>query len=549
MQKHLRILFFGTFILAIMASCSKSNKEGVYIPKTAAVVLLVNGESLNGKLPWSEVKNSEIFKQLYTDTSVDAVMKTALDNPENTGIDVKDDLLLIVQKDTAGGYAAFEGKLQDEAKFKQFIMSAHKGYTASEKDGTQFLMEGKSTVSWKSGRFIILTDLPELNDAKASRYYQEMDSMPAPATPTVFRDGKALAVSLFNLKEDNSLANDEKFTELMKQKADLHFWFNGQTFANSAMSNSPLAMLNVSKLTDGSIVAGTANFENGKIIADLKSYSGKELTELWKKYSGSNIDKDMIKRLPSKNIAAMFALNFKPEGIRELLKLTGMEGFANMGTAKAGFTIDDFIKANKGDIVFSVSDIKKDSSFSTDVNVLFATGIGDKAAFAKLVNAGKMYGASMGSMGVPPVFFSSNDNYFAIGSKKESVDQYIAGGAGNDFPFLNEISGSPAGGYVNFQYILNSMKEEAGQDSIGKVVYNASLQMWDNMIIKGGTFKDGGINQHFEINLVDKNTNSLKQLNNYLGLMAAMEKKKQAKRAAAWSYDDVPNMADSSVVR
>lgn len=57
-------------------------------------------------------------------------------------------------------------------------------------------------------------------------------------------------------------------------------------------------------------------------------------------------------------------------------------------------------------------------------------------------------------------------------------------------------------------------------------MYEASLKMWDNLIATGGKFNDGGISQHVEINLVDKSTNSLKQLNNYLGTISVLDRKK-----------------------
>ena len=75
------------------------------------------------------------------------------------------------------------------------------------------------------------------------------------------------------------------------------------------------------------------------------------------------------------------------------------------------------------------------------------------------------------------------------------------------------------------------MKPSAGTDSLTLAGFDASLKMWDNLTMKGGQFKDGGITQHWEINLMDKNTNSLKQLNKYaasMGLIAEANKKKNA---------------------
>ncbi|MEI9958150.1 MAG: hypothetical protein WDM90_18005 [Ferruginibacter sp.] len=66
----------------------------------------------------------------------------------------------------------------------------------------------------------------------------------------------------------------------------------------------------------------------------------------------------MIKRLPIKDVAAIFSMSFKPAGIKEFLKLLGIEAYANMGLAFAGFSLDDFIKANKGDLLIAFGDFK-----------------------------------------------------------------------------------------------------------------------------------------------------------------------------------------------
>ena len=58
-------------------------------------------------------------------------------------------------------------------------------------------------------------------------------------------------------------------------------------------------------------------------------------------------------------------------------------------------------------------------------------------------------------------------------------------------------------------------------------ILDGSLKMWDNVTITGCDYSGGGINQLLEINMVDKNTNSLKQLFKYLVTMGALAKEKQ----------------------
>ena len=543
-------LLLSVSALLIFSSCSKSNKEGRYVPATAALVVHLNGQSLNSKLPWEEIKQSELFKQAYADSSVPVIVKSVMDNPENTGIDVKTDLLIFVVKDSSGGYVAVEGTVKDAAKFKQFNSNMNKTPAIeSEKDGIHFLTSDQMTASWKDEKFVMVMDAPGLNSMNKMNRYSD-DSTTAVA-PEIKKDLNAIATQIFALKEDKSLGKEEKFTDLMKSTGDIHFWVNIEAFglgSSDMPGMAALSMINFKKIYEGSRATGTVNFDNGKINADFTSYSGKEMTDLVKKYSGDKINSDMLKRIPSKNVAGLFALNFKPEGIREYLKLLGLEGFANMGTAFLGFNLDDFIKANKGDIMLAVTDFVQDSSGRPDLGVIFSASIADKPSFNKLIEAGKKLSKEKfnGENG-PAISYNMNENYFAIGNKKQDVDKYIASANNSSLDFLDKITGNSSAAYVNFQSLLKAMSVDAQKDSLGYLIYDASLKMWDNFIFTGTGFSNGGSTSHMEINLLDKNTNSLKQLNKYLGVLGAV-KKKQDERYKGISVTDTfePATVDTS---
>src|SRR5688572_12634721 len=106
------------FAVLAFSSCKKSNETGKYIPKNASVVIHMNGEALNAKLPWEEIRKNQLFEKIYQDTSLGNTMRSALDNPENTGIDIKKDMMFYIQLDSAGSLVAFQGKIKDAEKFK-----------------------------------------------------------------------------------------------------------------------------------------------------------------------------------------------------------------------------------------------------------------------------------------------------------------------------------------------------------------------------------------------------------------------------------------------
>ena len=542
-----RIQFMAAVMAVfLLASCSsKTNKEGRYIPKQAAVVMHINGESLNTKLPWDEIKSNALFQKMYADSTIPAFAKKVLDNPENSGINIKTDMVVFGQKDSIGGFIVFSGTIKDAEKFRLFNLEMTGGGSEAKDGDNSYVSKAPMCVGWNKEKFVYIVDAPQLNPSIRSRHY--MDTTFTAPQP---RDMGAACRSIFALKEDNSLSNDERFSEMVKTKGDLHFWINSEEIQKGMSTGEALPMMKLDKLYEGNVTTATANFDNGKITIDAKSYAGKELKELYKKYSGSKFSEEMIKRLPMKDIAGVFAMNFKPEGINELLKLTGMDAMANIGLSFLGFTVDDFIRANKGDILIAVSDFKMttdsitkyitgkeerrlDSSYTPDV--LFSASIGDKSSFERLINAGKKLSGEK-DMKVP-VTYNMNEKYFAIGNSKEGVEKYIAGGSESKFDFLSNMGSGPIGGYINIQYILKAMQNEMHtEDSSDVEMYNASLKMWDNAYLKGGNYSDGGITQTFEINLMDKTTNSLKQLNQYFGKIGEIMEAKHKKYETA-GYD------------
>lgn len=523
-------------MLFFFSSCSKTNEQGKFIPSDASVVIHINGQSLSSKLPWDEIKGNALFQQMYADSTLPSFIKKVLDNPENSGINIKSDMALFVKMDSLGTLIGLEGNIKDAEKFKLFNLDLVEGGNESDQGDVHFI--SKSPVicaGWNKERFVYLFNSPGM---AAGRYAGNSGGM-AEIRP---RDMLLACKDNFELKEKNSLGSNEKFTALMKKEGDVHFWMNAEQLMKGFKGMEMLSMMKIDKLYEGSVTVGTVNFESGKIAAEFKSYSGKELTDLVKKYSGSGINEDMLKRIPAKDVAAVLALNFKPEGIRELLKMFGLDGLANIGLAQMGFTLDDFIKANKGDVVIAVTDFKNktDSAVSlggdgtitrTEPDVLFAASIGDKESFNKLIEAGKKIAGPQSGNQVAfgaDLSYNSNADYFAIGNSKENVDKYIAGG-NNSFEFAAKMKGNPFGGYVNIQYILKSFQAENARDSSAKIVFDESLKMWDNVYATGGKYVDGGIVYTFEINLVDKTTNSLKQLNGYIGKLSALALEKRKK--------------------
>lgn len=527
MQKSISFLAFIA-ITIIVSSCGKSNKEGLLVPENAAMVILMDGESMNEKLPWQEVKENELFKLGMQDTSMATYMRSALENPENTGVNIKKDFILYIVKDSAGSFGVLQGTVADEGKFRTYNTSVAQGTSVAQKDGISTISKDMMLTAWNKDRFMIFMNLPDVNMNELSKENFENDSLPSDSSilnklKFSQRDLATLVPTHFNLKKENSLAGNDKFTDLVDDDGDILFYVNLEETYSDMPGMEQLAMMDLAKVYRGSFVTGSADFENGKIEIETRSYAGKELEAIWKKYESSGFSTDMAERVNTDNIAVFFTFNFKPQGLLEFIKLIGMEGMINMGTAFLGFTLDDFVKGNKGNVLFTVSNMRTDSSGKSEADVLFAAEINDKTSFDKLINAGKKAGSE--GLGSQNIHYSATDKYFAIGNNQNAVSTFTSGKGGKAPQFLSNMKGEPFVGYVNFQYIFKNIPVSE-TDSANRAMYDATVAMWESMTMKGGNFEDGGIEQEIEITLMDKNTNSLKQLNNYISKMAATQKNK-----------------------
>ena len=545
MKSFFRLALFFASAAFLFSSCSKKNEVGKMIPKNAMFVMELNTKSLREKITWDDIKQTSWFREAYSDSSTKDWTKKLLDNPENSGIDLNGSLIFFVSKNSATeGDIVLEGTVKSESDFGDFNKNLDSSATI-KKDGdlNMLFLKDETVVAWNDKHFVYAFDAGQamkFNPMNNSSFNQSN------VAPLVDKSVTLAAVckSVFSLKSDSSLAGSDKFTNLLKEKGDMRAWINTEEIMKSSSSLGMLGMLKLDVFFKDNISTYTVNFDNGKIDVSQKGYAGKEFSDFLQKYSGSGINTDMIKTIPSQNIFGVFALNFKPEGIKELIKLTGMDGMLNSQTSQLGFNLDDFVKANKGDITLAISDVTMPNisqgggnsnmsmSYKPDFNILFSASIGDKQSFQKLMEAGKKIGGQMGTNSDTGIAYGQNDKLFAITNHQHFLNDYLAGNANNKFDFLDKINGHPFGLYIDLHKILtlaDAAKSQVHDED--KTIMDASLKLWNNIFMTAGDFKDGAMTGNTEINFIDQSTNSLKQLNNYFDVIATAEKAKKAEQA------------------
>ena len=270
----LKLLTATVFVATLFfVSCKNSGTANLAIPKDAAMIVHIDAKSLTSKLTWKEIQGSEWFKEMSSEAR-DSFQKKLLEDPSNSGIDIKSDFVFFMKPQGKGTYMVFEGNLKSAADFETFLLKMNEK-SKVEKDGDlKFIKQDRTTVvSWTNSKFMVVN---ESNINKSYSYDDEEEDAPLTADSLV-----KFTKALYALSKDNSIESNDRFTSLIKEKGDVHFWMNMELYSSMMpdMGNSPMTALygSMSKMFKGNIGTGTMSFDDGKITLNSKQYFGEEI--------------------------------------------------------------------------------------------------------------------------------------------------------------------------------------------------------------------------------------------------------------------------------
>jgi hypothetical protein len=140
-------------------------------------------------------------------------MKKLLDDPENSGIDTKSNLVFFVQKTPGNNYnIVLEGNLKDEKVFEQFNKNLDPA-SDLKKDGDINLLtlRQQGVVGWDDTHFAYVTNSGSFRSKYAAPWdtpYDQSNMAPAVENSVAI---SSYCKNLFSLKTDSSLAKNERF--------------------------------------------------------------------------------------------------------------------------------------------------------------------------------------------------------------------------------------------------------------------------------------------------------------------------------------------------
>lgn len=539
--------------LLFFTSCKNSTTTGISIPKDASIAVHINSSSLSSKLSWEEIKSTNWFKEMYSEAK-DSLAQKILTDPENSGIDTKSPLAFFMKKQGKGGYGVFEGTVKDATTFEAFLKKANPSADVKKEGEWSFInTNNKGVVSWDGSRFAFIVDMPMMGMSGPYAYASTADaSFPVDSL-------KKFVTGVLKLDNDNSLNDDERFTALLKEEGDVHLWMNSEKLY-SGMVGGVMSMMKLNSLFEGNVSASTLNFDAGKITMKSKQYYGKELTDLIKKYEPKPIGAEVINRIPSQNVIGAFVMNYPPEGWKAFIKMAGFDGMINAFLGKYNYNFDELMAAYKGQMLIAATDLtmKQEkqtfegtdythTSVKPDVTMLFALSVNNKASFDKLIGiAQSEMNNEGGQQALSKISYKVNNDWFAISNSGETVDKFLAGG-NNNVPFADKIGGHPIGFYIDIQKIMKSSQPTV-TEAPSLSALEASMKLWQDVVMTGGEIKDGAMTAEFTVNLIDKKTNSLKQINQYIEQLAALKKSHQA-GIEDIKVEEVPMTIDTTVAQ
>jgi hypothetical protein len=515
-------------VLALLQSC-KNGTTGLLIPKDASIVIDISGSSLNSKLSWDDIRKSNWFNDVSEHD--DTLTRKLLTNPDSSGLDLKSNYAFFIKNEGTGSYSAVEGNIKDPAAFESTVTQIHKDAKVETDGDMKYIARNNHLLTWTKTKFIFLANAPMMN--KAAIYDMHNNNVNRFSADSL----RTFSKQLYALKSSDAIEDNGHFRDLMKESGDIHLWFTSNFYSNTA-AGGMASMLKMSDLFEGNVATSTLNFDDGKISIKWKQYYGDKMKAILDKYTYKNVTEDQVNRIPSQNVIGAMVGNFPPDVMKEILKASGLDGLANGLLGKYNYSLDELLQALKGEVVIAVTDFNQTKTMvtmpgakmsfprtSTSINVLFAFGLNNRASFDKLMGIVKQ--------NIPDtaiwnkVKYKVDNNWFVIGNNASSVDGFFAGN-NNHLPFASKISGHPFGGYVDIQKILKGFQNNLSEvsDSIGREALNISLGMWQDVVVTGGDYKNGIATADMVVNLVDKSTNSLKQLNKYVDQLHSLEKQR-----------------------
>jgi hypothetical protein len=547
-----------SFWLFCLTACSnKTLKEAAYIPKNAALVAVLDVKEMKTKLKKNQLNIdsiiNSIFNRNYPPRRI--IRKDGSIITESISVDVVPDLkiekmILFVQSKTlADNSTTFSINILTKKNSGEntvsdsLIKSIMKDFKVQEEKSfsTAYSPEKKFRLSWNDDISLVTYYFHE-----SKPVYDTLEMrFKMPVEPNIESESKAEVAAFFNQSLDQSLASVEQFTDMFSEKAD-GYLFTSSNSSVAALKQTPFNLPKLEELLKNNYTAATLHFEQGKMRIQSTNYFNPTLSSILRQFAGPVVNWSLVKDYPEGEINMLALASFQPALIGGVLQHLELKSFADNFLSKSGLTLDEALKAFKGEIAVVASDLsvqepdpmkRKDELTLqrglTGGKLLVRLPVGEKASYLKLMETGVKNGLlvkkgttyhSAPEFIILGSFLIADEQNIYIASDTSVCNNYLAA-AGKKNKFLNSTKFQSYNSastlfYLNIASTIRGLTKADDSYTFHQATSIIASTVRE-MIITSDNFDGKSVHNNLEVTMQDAKTNSLVSLTK---MMAALDK-------------------------
>lgn len=524
-------------IITFFSACSKIPDHARYIPKDAVMVTGINLKSFGKKIAWNVITGSKLYKEMHARIP-EKNAKEALSGIEKSGIDFANTIYVYTKSDNrySGGQKVVGlVPLSDAGDWEAYVRKTFPDAAISQHGDRREAGLGQGMyVGWDKHLMIII-----------NAFSQSADDLSPGLAQAKPMDAAAISAEIdaaFKTTAENAITSNKYFSKLEKEGNDISFFVNyeqlmGQMSGSIAEATS--MSLSGDLWKDAAFIAGV-NFVKGKITADMHYYLSENMKEIGTELGSANADKDMIDRLPTRNMDMMVAVHLSPKGIKELLEKLNLLGLVNMGLAAQGMSADGVLEAFTGDMAFMMNDFSLVSEDVVDtfmsqpvlhqaqkpnLTMTYVIKLNKKENFMKIVKLAEEMGLQKSGDGyiIPidgknSVHIMIGDQYVVASNKSENTKGFLDG------KFKSEkkpeavsatVAGHPWAFYFDVRQFFKEIDPAITTSVKDSLMIIESKKLLKDVSLTGGSFRDNAFEYKLDINFLNTEENSILSLMDY----------------------------------
>ena len=544
--------------LVFMTACSnKSLKEAAYIPKDAALVAVLDVKEMKAKLKKNRLNIDSIINSLinrnYASPKIiitdSAIITETITVHQAADLNIDKMILFVQSKTLADNSTTFSINILtnknsgEDAVSDSISKSIMKDFKVEEEKSfsTAYSPKMKFRMSWNDDITLATYFFHEVKPV-----YDTLEmTFKMPAEPNIESESKAEVAAFFNQSLDQSLATVEQFTDMFSEKAD-GYLFTSSNSSVEALKKTPFNLPKLEELLKDNYTAATLHFEQGKMRIQSTNYFNPTLSSLLRQYAGPVVNWSLVNDYPEGEINMLALASFQPALIGGILQHLELKSFADNFLNKSGLTLDEALKAIKGEIAVVASDLsvqepdpmkrKDELTLQRGLpggKLLVRLPVGEKASYLKLMETGVKNGwlvkkgttySSAPEFSALGSFLIADEQNIYITSDSSVYNNYLAA-AGKKNKFLNSTQFQSYNAastlfYVNIASTIRGLTKADDSYTFHQATSIIASTVKE-MTISSDNFDGKSVHNNLEVTMQDAKTNSLVSLTK---MMSALEK-------------------------